>query len=133
MRGGGGALLPWMLLWLAESPSHGYELLERSGREGPTSRPPLPGSLYRWLRGLERQGLVCSRWEAGEAGPARRRYVLTDEGWALLEQVAQHLALERRRLDEWLDRYQRLRAGRPEGDGRQPPSSCAPERVTQER
>lgn len=129
---GGGALLPWILLWLAESPSHGYELLERSAHEGPAPRPPLPGSLYRWLRGLEGQGLVRSRWEAGETGPARRRYVLTDAGWVLLDRVALRLAQERRCLDEWLERYQHLRADRPAGDGQPPPFPPAPERFTQE-
>lgn len=92
----------------------------------------MPGSLYRWLRGLEGQGLVRSRWEAGETGPARRRYVLTDAGWVLLDRVALRLAQERRCLDEWLARYQRLRADRPVGGGQPPPFPPAPERFTQE-
>src|ERR671936_866291 len=64
---------PALLLLLRERPTHGYELLD--------ALPPLTGdarvdmgNLYRVLRALEEDGLVSSRWEAGEPGPAKRRY-----------------------------------------------------------
>lgn len=124
---GGGPVLAWILLCLAESPAHGYQLLERLGREAGLAGPLLPGTLYRWLRGLEQRGLVVSRWEAGAAGPARRRYALTAGGWQLLDEVAARLEEERRHLDRLLARYRRLQAERaagvrhaPDGEGPEP-------------
>lgn len=82
----------------------------------------LPGTLYRWLRALEHHGLVTSRWETGESGPARRRYVLTPEGWQALEEMAARLADQRRRIDAFLEAYQRVRPRRPQ----QSPAGASP-------
>ena len=38
------------------------------------------GSLYPALTRLEKQGLVSSRWRAGDGGPGRRYYRLTAAG-----------------------------------------------------
>ena len=42
------------------------------------------GTLYAILVRLKAEGLVCTRWEAAERGPARKYYALTGEGRALL-------------------------------------------------
>ena len=47
------------------------------------------GNLYRALRGLKEEGVVSSEWEAGQPGPARRTYALTDAGRRLLDDWAQ--------------------------------------------
>ena len=64
------------------------------------------GNLYRVLRALEEDGLVTSRWEAGEPGPAKRTYELTDEGRRLLDEWAAALHRSRERIDGFLDRYE---------------------------
>jgi DNA-binding PadR family transcriptional regulator len=64
------------------------------------------GNLYRVLRGLEEDGLVTSRWEAGEPGPAKRIYELTDEGRRLLDEWATALRGSRERIDNFLDRHE---------------------------
>lgn len=70
---------PFLLLLLAESPGHGYQLVERLKSVGFTERRA--GSLYRELRRLEDEGLVTSHWEASQTrGPARRVYELTTAG-----------------------------------------------------
>lgn len=69
---------PCLLLLLAEGPSHGYELLEQVRQAG--VRNADAGGLYRSLRTMEQDGLVSSWWEPSQAGPARRSYLLTDEG-----------------------------------------------------
>lgn len=86
--------------------------------------PLLPGTLYRWLRALERHGLVASRWETGESGPARRRYTLTPAGWQALEEMAARLADQRRQIDAFLEAYRRVRPHRPE----QHPADAGPVR-----
>jgi DNA-binding PadR family transcriptional regulator len=58
-------------LLLSEGQSHGYDLLVRLADFGVKVDP---GGLYRTLRAFEREGLVRSRWETSDAGPARRTY-----------------------------------------------------------
>lgn len=70
---------PRVLLKIAQKPMHGYELLECLGGL-PHPGTPDTGSLYRLLRGMEDEGLLVSGWDAGESGPARRMYTITDQG-----------------------------------------------------
>lgn len=97
---------PCLLLLLAEGPSHGYELLEQVRRVG--VRNADAGGLYRSLRSMEQGGLVRSWWEPSQAGPARRSYVLTDDGKATLDGSVESLRDVHRLLAQVLDRYQAL-------------------------
>ena len=81
---------PALLLLLRERPAHGYELLEALPALTGEARVDM-GNLYRVLRALEEDGLVTSRWEAGEPGPAKRTYELTAEGRRLLDRWAEAL------------------------------------------
>ena len=94
---------PCLLLLLKESPSYGYELLDRL--------PPFGigrdhGSLYRTLRALEQEGLVRSGWEPTGKGPERRRYEVTQEGEAWLEEWAGAISATQVLLESYLRRYQ---------------------------
>lgn len=90
-RGGGGMLEPLVLAALARQESHGYDLrrtiLEMTGGEVPVD----VGGLYRILRRLEDDGFVTSEWAAGEGGPQRRDYRITDAGSARLAEWSTHL------------------------------------------
>jgi poly-beta-hydroxybutyrate-responsive repressor len=94
---------PRLLLSLAQKNSHGYELMEILGQEGDS---PDPGSLYRALRSLEEDGLVCSSWDTSNAGPARRVYELTDLGLDYLHTWVVDIRKTRQRLDDFLVEYQ---------------------------
>lgn len=59
-------LVPSLLLLLAESPGHGYELMERLRPLGFDWGGP--GPVYRDLRSLEDAGLVTSNWFVGQSG-----------------------------------------------------------------
>ena len=96
---------PALLLLLLERPTHGYELLEQLPALTGEARVDM-GNLYRVLRALEEDGLVSSRWEAGEPGPAKRTYELTAEGKRLLEEWAGALRRSRERISTFLDRYE---------------------------
>lgn len=104
---------PCLLLLLAEGPSHGYELLEQVRRAG--VRNADAGGLYRSLRSMEQSGLVSSWWEPSQAGPARRSYVLTDDGRQALDDSVSSLRDVHRLLGEVLDRYGLLAEAPPRG------------------
>ncbi len=76
---------PCLLLLLSEKPAHGYELMENLAQFNIGRRCQDPGQVYRYLRRMEKEGLVDSCWEAGEAGPARRNYSITPDGRAVLK------------------------------------------------
>jgi len=93
---------PRLLLALAQKKNHGYELMEILSREGDS---PDAGSLYRTLRSLEEDGLVCSSWDTSNAGPARRVYELTDLGLDYLHTWAVDIRKTRQGLDDFLAEY----------------------------
>jgi PadR family transcriptional regulator PadR len=97
---------PRLLLELAKKPAHGYELIEHLGQGGDMS--PDPGNLYRVLRTLEEDGLVCSSWDTQNAGPARRIYELTDQGLDYLHAWAVTLNQTNQSLTRFLSDYETL-------------------------
>ena len=119
-------LEPWLLLLLAESPAHGYELLERLETlpEAPTADR---GHLYRTLRRLEAQGLVTAVWQMPQAGPARHTYTLTADGLQALDAWAGHIRAALTRLEGFLERREALRATAPAASDRSTDESpCSP-------
>lgn len=100
----------WLLLQLAATPAHGYELLERMTDSVDESAVD-PGFLYRTLRGFEEEGLVRSSWDTAGTGPARRVYEITDLGREYLHVWAVHLRRVRDRLDRFLTDCQSLTYG----------------------
>ena len=100
-----GLVQPRLLLQLARKPAHGYELMEALD-EGAGGQAPDPGTLYRTLRALEEDGLVCSTWDTEGAGPARRVYELTEQGVEFLHAWAVSIRGTRAQLDRFLAGYE---------------------------
>ena len=75
-------ITPWVLLVLKQWNLHGYLILQQLNRMGFADVDH--ATLYRELRRLEKEGFVSSEWEAGDSGPARRVYSLTDAGEEML-------------------------------------------------
>jgi poly-beta-hydroxybutyrate-responsive repressor len=99
---------PCLLLLLAESSAHGYELIDRLRPFGFEMGDP--ASVYKSLRQMEAEGLVTSSWELSSRGPARRVYALSSDGRDLLEAWAHTLESQRAILDVFLRRYAGLDA-----------------------
>ena len=99
---------PCLLLLLAEKTAHGYELMENLEQFQFDPRCQDPGQVYRTLRRMEKEGLVQSAWETGEAGPARRCYQITADGRDILQ--AWMLTLKKRitMVERLLARYQQI-------------------------
>ena len=90
-------LVAWLLVMLKRSHLHGYEIMKELREEFGVVADP--GSVYRTLRGLEGDGLICSHWDPHDHGPARRVYELTSEGALALERWAEALRSYRTTLD----------------------------------
>ena len=95
-----------LLLLIAESPAHGYDLVERLGDLGLANVDP--PAVYRALRTLNDDGLLESWWEGSDAGPARRRYRLSDRGVSTLEGWATTIDSSASWLHAFLTRHRRL-------------------------
>jgi poly-beta-hydroxybutyrate-responsive repressor len=68
-----------------------------------------PGSFYRTLRQMEKDGMVSSNWDTSEAGPARRVYSITDAGQVYLNHWVQSL----HRYQRMMDTFFRIYTGQP--------------------
>ncbi len=101
-------LVPVILLTLRECTSYGYKLMEQAAVFGFEAMNP--GTLYRTLRHMEKDGLCESEWDTTSGGgPARRVYSITDAGEAYLGFWAKSLEQYQRSMDAFF----RLYTGRP--------------------
>jgi len=87
--------VPVILLMLRQWNSYGYELMEKMSAFGLSAMNP--GTFYRTLRQMEKDGVVSSSWDTSEDGPARRVYSITEAGEAYLKLWT-----------ESLDQYQKM-------------------------
>ncbi len=82
-------LTPVILLMLREWNSYGYELMEKMAKFGLSAMNP--GTVYRTLRQMEKDGIVSSQWDTSADGPARRIYSITETGENYLKFWAESL------------------------------------------
>jgi poly-beta-hydroxybutyrate-responsive repressor len=74
-------LQPAILTVLSEGALHGYGLAERiSAMPLLGGQKPDASGIYRFLKAMQRKGLVTSSWDTSQNGPAKRTYQLTDTG-----------------------------------------------------
>jgi PadR family transcriptional regulator PadR len=96
-------LTPWLLLLIRNWSMHGYQLMQTMAVFGLAACDP--ATVYRTLRRLERDGLINSDWEPGDAGPAKRVYSLTEAGEEFLQSWASALRQHQDILDRFFDLY----------------------------
>lgn len=104
-------LVPVLLLMLREWSSYGYELMEKMTQFGLSAINP--GTFYRTLRQMEKDGMVSSSWDTSEGGPARRVYSITDAGEAYLKFWADSLEQYQKMMNSFFRLYT-LRPNQPE-------------------
>jgi PadR family transcriptional regulator PadR len=104
-EGTGRGMEAFVLLRLVEGPAHGYELRQAMAEWGFRRANDDPSTLYKLLRLLDSEGYLASEWAAGEAGPARRVYRLTEAGQVRLHGRKHDLARQAQRITEFLNRY----------------------------
>ncbi|WP_147533621.1 poly-beta-hydroxybutyrate-responsive repressor [Bacillus marasmi] len=96
-------VMPFILLLLSKMSLHGYELSQKLQAFGFHSIDQ--GNLYRLLRQLEKENLVQSEWDTTGAGPAKRRYTITDVGVSYLKGYANQLESYQTMLDQFFNMY----------------------------
>jgi PadR family transcriptional regulator, regulatory protein PadR len=96
-------LVPILLLMLRQWSSYGYQLMEQMSTFGLAALNP--GTFYRTLRQMEKDGMVSSTWDTSEGGPARRVYSITAAGEAYLNYWAQSLDQYQRMMDTFFRIY----------------------------
>ena len=96
-------MTPWVLLVLKQWSLHGYLILQQLERMGFSGVDH--ATLYRELRRLEREGFVTSEWEAGDSGPARRVYSITDAGEEMLLGWSEVVSGYQRMINGFFDLY----------------------------
>ncbi len=114
-------LVPILLLMLRQWNSYGYELMEKMTTFGLAAMNP--GTFYRTLRQMEKDGMVSSNWDTSEGGPARRIYSITAAGEAYLNYWARSLDQYQRMMDTFFRIYtgqSTPREKHPEGEKDQP-------------
>jgi PadR family transcriptional regulator, regulatory protein PadR len=86
-----------ILAVLTDGDRHGYAVAQQLGEKG--LGEVRGGVLYPVLNRLEAEAAVRSTWQAGEGGPGRKVYAITDEGrrrlaeqWASWQQFSTSLS-----------------------------------------
>lgn len=113
---------PIILFLLAESPDHGYELVQKISHTAlwQDTSPDATG-VYRVLRDMERRGLICSNVSAdSKAGMGKRVFAITDAGRVCMANWAETLELYRLGIDEVIARLQEALAHQPENPAEKP-------------
>lgn len=87
---------------LAESDNHGYAVAQRLSEAGFGRMKG--GVLYPVLARLESEGILSSTWTAGEGGPGRKVYALTDHGAQWLSAQSKQWGRFAERMDQLLSR-----------------------------
>lgn len=85
-----GVLEVCVLRVLADGETYGYAIAGRLADNG--LGVVRGGTLYPLLNRLELAGRVTTQWRAGDGGPGRKYYQLTDDGRHELESTAAHWA-----------------------------------------
>ena len=94
-------LQPAVMTVLVDGPIHGYLVLQRLEILSMFRRqPPDASGMYRILKEMEKKGFVVASWETSEAGPAKKLYSLTEQGYACLGQWIGTLEEYRYDLDD---------------------------------
>lgn len=105
---------PWielyLLLLIAERPTHGYELSARlEDFQVPIFGVGQMGNLYRNLARLEERGFILSQWDIQEAGPAKKIYKITNSGLEYLKNAELKIRKFKDNIDNFLKRLDELK------------------------
>jgi len=96
---------PWILLTLYNHEgTHGYEIKKIiNDYLGDLDIPINITGLYRHLKILEQRGMLFSKWDTPNKGPAKRKFFLTETGKECLWRWIQTLSLQMSLIDKFFN------------------------------
>ena len=100
---------PAILMLLAQTRTHGYVLIQKLNQSNFIDGEIEAATIYRMLRRMEHDGLIVSRWQHGEFGPARREYELTERGREHLDHWVGSLKVRMKQIESFISYYKGLR------------------------
>ena len=107
--------VPVILLMLRQWNSYGYELMEKLAAFGLQAMNP--GTFYRMLRQMEKDGMVSSTWDTSASGPARRVYSITQAGETYLKFWVESLDQHQKMMNLFFKLYTSPMAHSKQEDG----------------
>jgi len=107
-RGKGWLMNAYILLIIAEEPSHGYKISEKLLDYG-VDLPGLSnkGRIYRFLSELETNDLVEFDWDT-TSSPPKKIYKITSLGEKYLEQIKKEMSDLKNNIDKFIDKMDDL-------------------------
>ncbi len=97
------------LLLIDQKSSHGYELVERMEEFGISAKDQT--FIYRILRMLEMNGLVESKWDTSDPGPAKHVYSITEDGKKTLKNLIEELKNSMEMYQKVINIYEKIDNG----------------------
>ena len=102
---------PWILLAIFKNKgAHGFEIKKILGEwlQDTNISFNLSG-IYRHLKAFEERGVVMSKWDVSDKGPARKRYFLTETGKECLLRWINTLTIQGKLIDNFINKVSELR------------------------
>lgn len=100
-------IVPGILLLLKTEPTHGYDLIQKLSDLGIEEEKLDAGTVYRTLRGMEKEGLIESKWITEGPGPARRNYEVTTKATAEIGMWVKEVEKQKKLLSGFLERLKK--------------------------
>ena len=101
---------PWILLTLVKHEgAHGYKIKKIMHQFTRDLGIPLNiTGLYRHLNGLEKRGVLYSKWDSQAKGPAKRKYYLTESGKECLQYWMRTLSMQSLLIGRFFDQANKV-------------------------
>lgn len=97
----------FILLFLAEGPSYGLNLLNKM-EELLLDNKIDSAAIYRSLKDLESKNLVISSWDTSDSGPAKKIYNITEDGLNELSLYKNDILQRIQNLSYFVNKYDDL-------------------------
>ncbi|MDK2886921.1 MAG: hypothetical protein PWP54_1499 [Thermosipho sp. (in: thermotogales)] len=101
---------PFILLIIAETPLHGYEIANKLSKYGiELTGVGQMGNLYRILTKLENEELIVSKWDTSSQGPSKKVYYITQKGIEQLKRNSEELLKLKKIIEEFISKVSNLK------------------------
>lgn len=98
---------PCLLVLLHRGEAHGYSLVDGLAEFGFNPEQLDSSIVYRALREMEDEHLLCSEWDKDSQGPARRVYRISEAGEAFLTDWIDDLRTTRDEIAALIQAYEK--------------------------